>query len=95
MKTTTPSLLPTSLLYLWGCNSCPFPDTSGTAFSVEGVGPEAIVNHVREKYNIVIRTIGNAGDRTLGVRVSTPIYISRAEVDLLLEGIDEAARGKA
>lgn len=58
-----------------------------TAFSVEGVDPERIVNYVREKYNIVVRTIGNKEAGTYGVRVSTPIYISFKEIDVFLEGV--------
>lgn len=58
-----------------------------TAFHVEGVDPENIVNYVREKYNIVIRTIGNKREGTYGVRVSTHIYISFKHIDILLEGI--------
>ena len=63
-----------------------------TAFSIEGVEPEKIVNYVREKYNIVIRTIGREKDRTLGVRVCTHIFISKKHIDMLLEGIDNIAR---
>jgi len=58
-----------------------------TAFSVKGLEPEKIVNYLREKYNIVIRTIGRKEDGTYGVRVSTHIYISFKHIDLLLEGI--------
>lgn len=58
-----------------------------TAFHVEGVDPENIVNYVREKYNIVIRTVGNKREGTYGVRVSTHIYISFKHIDMLLEGI--------
>jgi selenocysteine lyase/cysteine desulfurase len=66
-----------------------------TAFTVEGVDPNRIVDYVREKYNLVVRTIGSKDAGTLGVRVSTPIYISTKEVDLLLEGVDRLARNKA
>jgi selenocysteine lyase/cysteine desulfurase len=65
------------------------------AFSVEGVEPQCIVDYVREKYNIVIRTIGRERDNTLGVRVSTHIWLSEKDVDLLLEGVDYLARGNA
>jgi selenocysteine lyase/cysteine desulfurase len=58
-----------------------------TAFSVEGVKPETIVNHLREKYNLVIRTIGRDRDNTRGVRVSTPIYINTKHVDMVLDGV--------
>jgi selenocysteine lyase/cysteine desulfurase len=66
-----------------------------TAFAVDGVDPNRIVDYVREKHNLVVRTIGNKDAGTLGVRVSTPIYISTKEVDLLLEGVDRLARNKA
>ena len=58
-----------------------------TAFSMKGIEPRRIVDFLREKYNIVIRTIGREKDQTLGVRVSTHIFISFKEVDMLLEGI--------
>jgi len=63
-----------------------------TAFSIAGVEGEAIVNHVREKYNIVIRTIGDKATNSLGVRVSTHVWVSLEDVNLLLRGIDEIAR---
>jgi selenocysteine lyase/cysteine desulfurase len=63
-----------------------------TAFSIEGVEPSDIVNYVRERYNIVIRTIGSKDKGTHGVRVSTNIYVSLKDVDLLLEGIRHLAR---
>jgi selenocysteine lyase/cysteine desulfurase len=58
-----------------------------TAFSVEGVEPSRIVNYLREKYNIVIRTIGSRGAGTAGVRVSTHIYVTKKDVDMVLEGV--------
>jgi len=58
-----------------------------TALSVEGVEPEKIVNYMREKYNIVVRTIGNRRAGTYGVRVSTHIYVSFKHINMLLEGI--------
>jgi selenocysteine lyase/cysteine desulfurase len=58
-----------------------------TAFSVEGVDPEKIVNYVREKYNIVVRAIGSKDAGTLAVRVSTPIYITTRDIDNLVEGV--------
>ena len=58
-----------------------------TAFSIEGVDPRHIVDYVRDKYNIVIRTVGSREKGTYGIRVSTPIYVSYAHVDMLLEGI--------
>jgi selenocysteine lyase/cysteine desulfurase len=62
-----------------------------TAFSIEGVDPEYIVNYLREKYNIVIRTIGRDRDQTRGVRVSTHCYINSDHVDLVLEGVKHLA----
>ncbi|UCG86481.1 MAG: aminotransferase class V-fold PLP-dependent enzyme [Gemmatimonadota bacterium] len=62
------------------------------AFSVEGVEPNDLVNYLREKYNIVIRTIGRDRDNTRGVRVSTHIFVTMEHVDLLLEGVDYMAR---
>ncbi len=58
-----------------------------TAFSIEGVEPAKVVEYVREKYNIVIREIGSKEKGTQGIRVSTPIYVSFKDIDLLLEGI--------
>lgn len=65
-----------------------------TAFSVEGIEPRKIVNFMREKYNIVVRTIGNRERGTYGVRVSTHIYISLRHVDMFLEGIRHLVRHK-
>ena len=66
-----------------------------TALSIEGVKAETIVDYVREKYNIVIRTIGRDRDNTRGVRVSTNIYVSTGYVDMLLEDINYLAKRKA
>jgi len=66
-----------------------------TAFSVEGVGPRKIVNYVREKYNIVVRTIGNKKAGTYGVRVSTHIYVSFKHIDMFLEGIKHLVRRRS
>jgi len=66
-----------------------------TAFSVDGVDLNKIVDYVREKYNLVIRTIGSAEAGNLGVRVSTPMYVSTREIDLLLEGISTLVRHKS
>lgn len=65
-----------------------------TAFSVEGVEPSKIVNYMREKYNIVVRTIGNKEKGTYGVRVSTHIYVSLKHVDMFLEGMRHLVRRK-
>ncbi|MCD6193965.1 MAG: aminotransferase class V-fold PLP-dependent enzyme, partial [Candidatus Aminicenantes bacterium] len=58
-----------------------------TAFSVKNVDPKRIVDYVREKYNIVVRTVGNRKKGTYGVRVSTPIYITYKDIDNFLEGV--------
>ncbi len=66
-----------------------------TVFSVEGLEPRKIVDYVLEKYNIVIRTVGNKEAGTYGVRVSTNIYISYNHVDKFLEGIHHLVKHRA
>ncbi len=66
-----------------------------TAFSIEGVEPQKIVDYVRDKYNIVIRTVGSKEKGTYGIRVSTPIYVTYGHIDLLLEGIRHLLGRKA
>ncbi len=73
----------------------PYLSAGLTAFALEGVDPNKIVDFVREKYNLVVRTIGSAAAGTFAVRVSTPIYVSTEEVDLLLDGVGRLARNKA
>jgi selenocysteine lyase/cysteine desulfurase len=63
-----------------------------TAFSMEGVEPERIVDYLREKYNIVVRTIGSEETGTRGVRVSTHIFVTLKDVDMLLEGVQHLAQ---
>ena len=65
------------------------PNLSGglTAFSIEGIDSNKIVNYVREKYNIVVRTVGSKEKGTYGVRVSTPTYVSFKHIELFLDGI--------
>jgi selenocysteine lyase/cysteine desulfurase len=58
-----------------------------TAFSMTGAEPARLVDYLREKYNLVIRTMGNREAGTYGVRVSTPIYVSTKEVDMVVEGV--------
>lgn len=58
-----------------------------TAFSLDGVDCARIVDYVRDKYNLVVRTIGSKDAGTYAIRVSTPIYVSTKEVDMLLEGV--------
>lgn len=70
------------------------PQLSGglTAFSMEGVDPELLVNYLRERYNLVIRTIGNEARGTRGARVSTHIFVSQKDVDTVLEGVRHMRR---
>ena len=63
-----------------------------TAFSVKNVDPMRIVDYVREKYNIVVRTVGNRKKGTYGVRVSTPIYVTYRDIDNFLEGLRTLVR---
>jgi selenocysteine lyase/cysteine desulfurase len=63
-----------------------------TAFSLDGVDPSRIVDFVREKYNIVVRTIGSQEAGTYAVRVSTPIYVSYKDIDLFLEGVRDLVK---
>jgi len=65
-----------------------------TAFSIRGVDAGYMVNYVREKYNIVIRTIGRENQGTRGVRVSTNIFVTMKDIDTLLKGVRYLA-GKA
>jgi selenocysteine lyase/cysteine desulfurase len=62
-----------------------------TAFSVKGIDPAKIVDFVREKYNLVVRTVGSAQKGTYGVRVSTPMYVNTRHIDMLLEGVRRLA----
>jgi selenocysteine lyase/cysteine desulfurase len=62
-----------------------------TAFSIKGVEPSDIVEYVRQKYNIVIRTVGRTDRGTYGCRVSTHYYINHKEINQLLEGIKKIA----
>jgi selenocysteine lyase/cysteine desulfurase len=66
-----------------------------TAFSLEGVDAARIVDHVREKYNIVVRTIGNKEAGTYGVRVSTHYYITTRDIDNLVDGVRTLAAHRA
>ena len=58
-----------------------------TAFSVKGVEPQRIVDYLRERHNIVIRTIGNDEQGTSGVRVSTHVFVNLEQVDRVVEGV--------
>lgn len=64
-----------------------------TAFSIKGFeNYNKIVDYVREKYNIVVRTVGSKSDGTQGIRVSTNIFVTKKDVDKLLEGIEYIAK---
>ena len=65
----------------------PYLSAGLTVFSLKGVNSQAIVDYVREKHNLVIRTVGIRAEDITAVRVSTPIYISTKEVDLVLDGV--------
>ena len=66
-----------------------------TAFSIDGIEHKYIVDYIREKYNIVIRTIGRDRDNTSGIRISTPIYSNMDHIDKILEGINHIVKKKA
>lgn len=66
-----------------------------TAFSVAGVDPKKMVEYLRDKYNIVIRTVGDEEKETYGVRVSTHYYITFNHVNMVLEGIRDLAKHNA
>jgi selenocysteine lyase/cysteine desulfurase len=63
-----------------------------TAFSGEHIQPEELVNYLRERYNLVIRTIGSEERGTRGVRVSTHIFVSGDDVEKVLEGVRVMSR---
>ncbi|HPW17348.1 MAG TPA: aminotransferase class V-fold PLP-dependent enzyme [Candidatus Aminicenantes bacterium] len=65
----------------------PYLSAGLTAFSMGGGLEPKLVDFVREKYNLVVRTTGNAKAGTYGIRVSTPIYVSTKEVDMVVEGV--------
>ena len=62
-----------------------------TAFSVAGIDPQQIVDYLRERYNIVVRTIGSDAAGTRGVRVSTHVFVNLEQVDMVLEGVGRLA----
>jgi isopenicillin-N epimerase len=65
----------------------PYLSAGLTAFSMRGVDPARLVEYLRQKDNLVVRTVGNRDAGTYGVRVSTPIFVSTKEVDMVLEGV--------
>jgi len=60
-----------------------------------GAEPAKLVDYLREKYNLVVRTAGSSSAGTYGVRVSTPIYVSTKEVDMVVEGVRTLLSHKA
>jgi selenocysteine lyase/cysteine desulfurase len=54
---------------------------------MKGAEAAKLVEYLREKYNLVVRTAGSPAAGTYGVRVSTPIYVSTKEVDMVVEGV--------
>lgn len=66
-----------------------------TAFSIKGLEPRKIVDYVRDRHNLVIRTVGSREKGTYGIRVSTPIYVTYKHVDMLLEGIQHLAKHRS
>jgi len=73
----------------------PYLSAGLTAFSMTGAEPAKLVNYLREKHNLVIRTTGSNTAGTYGVRVSTPIFISTREVDMVVEGVRTLLAQKA
>ena len=65
----------------------PYLSAGLTAFSMNGVEAAKLVDYLRERYNLVVRTMGSREAGTYGVRVSTPIYVSTREVDMVVEGV--------
>ncbi len=65
----------------------PYLSAGLTAFSVEGMDPEAIMDFMRERDNLVIRTIGSEEKGTRGVRVSTHVFVFHEHVEMLLDGL--------
>lgn len=73
----------------------PYLGAGLTAFSMSGAEPARLVEYLRSKHNLVVRTTGSAAAGTYGVRVSTPIYVSTREVDLVLDGVRTLVAHKA
>jgi selenocysteine lyase/cysteine desulfurase len=73
----------------------PYLSAGLTAFSMAGVSPDDVVNYLRERYNLVVRTIGSDAQGTRGVRVSTHVFVSHQHVDTLVEGIRHLAQRRA
>jgi len=65
----------------------PYLSAGLSAFSMGGGLENRLCDYLREKHNLVVRTTGSPEAGTFGVRVSTPIYISTREVDLVVDGV--------
>lgn len=65
----------------------PYLSCGLTAFSMADKRPEPLVDYLRERYNLVIRTIGSEEKGNRGVRVSTHVYVSTEDVEKVLEGV--------
>jgi isopenicillin-N epimerase len=65
----------------------PYLSAGLTKFSMKGADAAKLVEYLREKYNLVVRTAGSPAAGTYGVRASTPIYVSTKEVDMVVEGV--------
>ncbi len=73
----------------------PYLSAGLNAFSMGGSLESKLVDYLREKHNLVVRTTGSPQAGTYGVRVSTPIYVSTKEVDLVIEGVRTLLSHKA
>jgi selenocysteine lyase/cysteine desulfurase len=73
----------------------PYLSAGLTAFSIGGGLESRLVEYLRQKHNLVVRTTGNPQAGTYGIRVSTPIYVSTREVDLVVEGVRTLLSHKA
>jgi isopenicillin-N epimerase len=73
----------------------PYLSAGLTAFSIGGGLEPRVVEYLREKNNLVVRTTGNPQAGTYGIRVSTPIYVSTKEVDMVVEAARTLAGHKA
>ena len=65
----------------------PYLSAGLTKFSADGVDSARLVEYLRDKYNLVVRTAGSPAAGTYGVRVSTPIYVSTKEVDMVVDAV--------
>ena len=61
-----------------------------TAFSMEGIDPQTIMDYVRERYDLVIRTIGSEEKGTRGVRFDPLVPRRRKPPIEMLRGAGRA-----